>query len=64
MTKIIKSFYEMEHRFDSAAEYFFFHHPYLGYVTALIGIPIFTLGAVTIGTIVIILPLSFLFGWI
>lgn len=64
MTKIIKSFYEKEHSLDSAAECFFFHHPYLGYFTAFIGIPIFTLGAVTIGATVIILPLSFLFGWI
>lgn len=64
MTKIIKSLYEAEHKFDAIAERFFFHHPYLGFFTAFIGIPIFILGAVTISTTVIMLPLSLLFGWI
>lgn len=64
MTKIIKSFYKAEHKFDATAERFFFHHPYLGFLTAFIGIPIFILGAVTISTTVIMLPLSLLFGWI
>lgn len=63
MTKIIKSLYETEHRFDAAAEHFFFHHPCLGFFTAFIGVPIFILAAVTISTTVILLPLSFLFGW-
>lgn len=64
MKKMIKTFYEIEHRFDTAAAYFFFHHPYPGFFIAFIGIPIFILGAVAIGTTAIILPLSFLFGWI
>lgn len=64
MIKILKSFYKTEHRFDVAVERFFFHHPYLGFFTAFIGIPIFILGAVTLSTTVIMLPLSFLFGWL
>lgn len=64
MTKIKKSFYEAEHKFDAVAEHFFFHHPYLGFFIVFIGMPIFILGAVAISTTVIMLPLSFLFGWI
>lgn len=64
MTKIKKSFYEAEYKFDAAAERFFFYHPYLGFFTVFIGMPIFILGAVVISTTVIMLPLSFLCGWI
>lgn len=64
MTKIIKSFYETKHKYHAAAKRFFFHHPYLGFFAFFIGIPIFMLGAVIISTTVIVLPLSFLFGWL
>lgn len=64
MTKIINAFYETEHRFDVAAERFCAHHPYIGCMTAFIVIPISILGAVTISTIVVMLPLSLLFGWL
>lgn len=64
MSKLLKFMQKEESNLDASVERYFFHHPYLGYFTAFIGIPIFTLGAVTIGATVIILPLSFLFGWI
>lgn len=34
------------------------------FVIAFIGIPIFILGMVTVSTTVIVLPLSFLLGWL
>lgn len=64
MTKLMISFYETERKFDAAAERFFFHHPYLGLVTVFIGMPIFILSAVVIGTAAIMLALSLLFGWV
>lgn len=64
MRKLLKSIRIAESDFDASVERYFFHHPYLGYFTAFIGIPIFILGAVIISTIVIMIPLSFLFGWI
>lgn len=64
MSKLLKSIHIAESAFDAFAERFFSHHPYLGFCTAFIGIPLFILAGVTMGTIVITLPLSFLLGWL
>lgn len=63
MTKITQYFYRAEHKLDTAAEGFFFYHPYLGLFTVFIGMPILVLSAVTISTIVVMLPFAFLLGW-
>lgn len=64
MSKLIKSIQIAGDDFDASAERFFFHHPYLEFATAFIGIPILILGTVAVSTTVIMLPLSFLFGWL
>lgn len=64
MSKLLTSIHIAEAAFDAFAEHLFSHHPYLGFCAAFIGIPVIILGAVTMGTIVITLPLSFLFGWL
>lgn len=63
MTKIMQCFYTVEHRLGAAADGFIFHHPYLGLITVFIGMPILVLSAVTISTIVIMLPFVILLGW-
>lgn len=63
MSKLLISIQIAESHFGDSAERFFFHHSYLGFLAAFIGIPVFLLGAVTISTTVVVLPLSFLFGW-
>lgn len=64
MKKIMKSIYKTEHRFNAAAESFFFHHPFLGYLAAVIGMPIFIIMAVFAGTTILAFPLMLLFGGI
>lgn len=64
MSKLLKTIQITKPDFDASAEGFFFHHSYLGFFTAFIGIPIFILGALTISTTIIMLPLSFLLGWL
>lgn len=64
MSKLLKSIRIAESNFDASAERFFFYHPYLGFLTAFVGIPIFILVAVTISTTAIMLPVSFLLGWL
>lgn len=63
MNHLLKSIQITESNINASVEDFFFHHPYLGFIIAFIGIPISILGAVTISTTVIMLPFSFLFGW-
>lgn len=64
MSKLLKFIQIVKSNFDASVEHFFFHHPYLGFFIGFIGIPIYIFCAVTISTTVIMLPLSFLFGWI
>lgn len=64
MSKFLKSIQTAESNFDASVERFLLNHPYLGLLTACIGVPVFTLAAVTISTTVIMLPVSFLFGWL
>lgn len=64
MSKLMISIQIAESHFGDSAEGFFFRHSYLGFLAAFIGIPVLLLGAVTISTIVVVLPLSFLCGWL
>lgn len=64
MTFIMQSIHKFEKRFDQCAEHFVFHHPYIAFFTILVGIPIFILIAVTLFTVSITLPISWLMGWV
>lgn len=64
MTAILKSIHAFEDKFDRRAEYFAFRHPYLAFLAMFIGMPVFILFAVSICTAIIVLPLSFTFGWL
>lgn len=64
MSKLLKSIRIAESNFDASAERFFFYHPYLGLLIVVVGMPIFILVAVAISTTAIMLPVSFLLGWI
>lgn len=64
MTAIIKSIHKFEDDFDRKAERFAFHHQYIAFVMMFIGIPLFTLMAVSASTTVLILPIAWILGWL
>ena len=54
----------MENQVDSCMEGFVFHHKFLGFLMIFVGMPLATLLAVCICTMLIALPLSLVFGWV
>lgn len=53
-----------EQRFDAKAERFIWHHPLLGFISIFVGMPLLVLVCVCISTIVIVLPIALIFGWL
>lgn len=49
---------------DQTMAHFLYQHPCMSWLIMFIGLPIGILLAVMISTIVIMLPVSFLFGWV
>lgn len=48
---------------DKKMRKFIFNHPVLSYLTMLIAMPIFILLCVVVLTLVLVVPLSLIFGW-
>lgn len=63
MKRIKKAVRLFEDKFDRKAAWLAYHHPYLAFAGAFIGMPVFVLTAVFAGTMAVMLPLSLLFGW-
>lgn len=59
---VLKSIQKFEHGFDAKAEKVIWHHPILGALSLFVGMPLFVLTCVCIGTFAIALPLVWLFG--
>ena len=53
-----------EQRFDAKAERFNWHHPLLGFISIIVGMPLLFLAFVCIGTIVVVFPMAWLLGWL
>ncbi|MEG0276179.1 MAG: hypothetical protein RR630_04040 [Coprobacillus sp.] len=51
-------------RFTKIVQEYLDEYPYLTFFLFIIGLTLFVLTAVTLLTIIFILPISFLFGWI
>lgn len=51
-------------RFMNSVQEYLDDYPYLTFFLLIIGLTLFVLTAVTLLTIIFILPISFLFGWI
>ena len=60
---IIKSIRKFERIFDIKAEKFMWRHPFIGFFSIFIGMPIFILVCVCISTIAIVFPMAWIFGW-
>lgn len=64
MTALKKWMSHMETRADVCLEEFVFHHRALGLLMIFVGMPLVTLLAVCICTMIIALPLALVFGWV
>ena len=64
MTYIMQSLNGIKTKINKRSDYFLRRHPYLSYLLAFIFMPIITLSLVLILTAVIMLPISFVCGWL
>ena len=64
MAALKKRMSYLENRVDTCMEDFVIRHKFLGFLMIFVGIPLVTLFAVCICTMMIVLPLSLLFGWV
>ncbi len=64
MTYIMQSLYGIKTKINKNSDNFLRRHPYLSYLLAFILMPIITLTLVLILTTVIMLPISFVCGWL
>lgn len=62
--RISKSIQKFEYEFDIKAERYIWRHPILGFLVIFVGMPAFVLLGVCICTIVIAVPMAWLFGWL
>lgn len=53
-----------ERQMDTRMEKFIVHHPFWGMFLIFIGLPLVTLAAVCVCTIIAALFMAFLFGWV
>lgn len=58
------SIQNFEHSFDARAERFLWHHPFLGFLSILLGVPLLTLAGVCASTVLVVFPLGWLLGWL
>ncbi|MGN0555506.1 MAG: hypothetical protein ACI4LI_06360 [Candidatus Fimenecus sp.] len=58
MVKLLKTVQSMENRFDKMMERFTFHHPYLSFFLMFVGMPVFLLAVISLGTVIISVPIA------
>lgn len=61
---ILKKLKERETVIENQAEKYLYHHPCVGLLLTVVGMPILVLSAVTIFTAVIAFPISYFMGWL
>lgn len=64
MAAIWKSIHDLEDKFDRCAERFALRHPCLVFLTMFIGMPLFILIVVAVSTMLIAIPIAWIFGWL
>lgn len=64
MAYIMQRIYKFGELFDTRAKWMVCCHPYIAFLSVFIGVPIFILTAVGICTTAIVLPISWIIGWI
>lgn len=61
---ITKSIRKFEREFDLRAEQFFWRHPFLGFLSIFVGMPILVLMCVCVSTTVIAFPIAWMLGYL
>lgn len=61
---ITKSIRKFEQEFDLRAEQFFWRHPFLGFLSIFVGMPILVLMCVCVSTTVIAFPIAWMLGYL
>lgn len=61
---IISRYRKFEQKFDRQTEWFLWHHPIAGFLFVFVGLPLFVLVCVGVGTAIISLPIAWICGWI
>lgn len=64
MAHMIRAMKKWELTFDEKTERLIFKHPLLGFVGMFVGVPLFILIAVGVSTTAVMLPVSWLLGWL
>lgn len=64
MTHIVQTIHRFERVFDAKAEWLAWHHPYLAFFSVFIGMPVVVLAAVCACATAVMLPISWLAGWL
>ena len=64
MSGLVNTFHKFEEKFDKDALQLSMHHPYLFFMAIFIGGPLFVLCSVCICTIIIVLPISIIMGYV
>lgn len=64
MKHMVQTIHRFERRFDARAEWLAWHHPYLAFFSVFIGMPMIVLAAVCVCTAAVMLPVSWLAGWL
>ena len=62
--RIVKSIRKFENKFDDTSEWFIYHHPFAGFLSVFVGIPLIVLMCVCIGMFIFALPLTWLLSLI
>lgn len=63
MMKMVRKIKEGETMIENEMENYLFHHPCIGFLLAVVGMPIFILLVVGLLTAVVMLPVSYFMGW-
>lgn len=61
---ITKSIRKFEREIDLRAEQFFWRHPFLGFLSIFVGMPILVLMCVCVSTTVIAFPIAWMLGYL
>ena len=64
MSGLVNTFRKFEKIFDKCVLQLSMRHPYLFFLAVFIGAPLFVLCSVCICTIIIVLPVSIIMGWL
>ena len=64
MSGLVNTSHKFEKKFDKCALQLSMHHPYLFFLAIFRGAPLFVLCSVCICTIIIVLPISIIMGWV